>query len=215
MEKPINLICVDDHSIYRLGLRNFINYESKHTINLIAEATNGAEFLDQLTHLSPDVVLLDIVLPDISGIELARIVKQTKPEIKVLMLSSVDDVRIIEQLIALGVNGFISKSSPVEELLNAFISVTNGLDYFGKDIAKLLHGVTVSMDDLQISSFTAKEEQILKMSANGLLAKEIGDELGISSKTVAVHKCNIFKKMGINNTVELVRYALKNGIIEL
>lgn len=209
----IKVFIVDDHQLFRMGLR--LALTNKPKIDIVGEAASGKETLAYLASQTPDIVLLDHILPDISGIDVARKLKKEKPEIKILMLSAEKPENIIEQVLETGIEGYISKSSHVEEVEEAIISVMNGLEYFGRDISKIIYDVVVTKKQRQekIHPFTARELEIVSLCSEGLLSKEIADRLQISHRTVENHKNNIFKKLGINNSVELVNYAMQHGIL--
>jgi len=211
-----NIIIVDDHKMFRMGIKLMLaEYED---IEVVGEASNGNELLQMLEKTKPDLVLLDIIMPDgMDGIETARRLNNNYPDIKILMLSSENSRDVINELINIGINGFISKKAcdGGAELANAIRSVVSGLEYFGRDITQILYSVFVSRKAAGMPELTAREKEIIALCREGLQSKEIADRLIISTRTVDTHKNNIFRKLGINNTVELVRYAMKAGIINV
>lgn len=213
MNDKIRVILVDDHQLFRLGLRGAIETPGSE-IEIVGEAGSGKEFFELLPTVKSDIVLLDISLPDISGIDIAKRLHTENPELKILVLSAETGEDTIVQLTQTGINGFVSKSVPVEELHRAIEYVADGAEYYGRDISKLIHYIHVARENGK-NDFTTRENDIIAMCAEGLSAKEIADKLNIGLSTVNTHKNNIFKKLGINNSVELVRYALKKGIIKL
>jgi len=213
----ITAILVEDHEIYRLGLKTAFatNYPD---IEIVAEAETGTEFFSLLKVKNADIVLLDIVLPDMSGVEIARRLKKEKPEMKILVISTEDTEEIIKELVEIGIDGFVSKrEGGVKTIAEAILSIMRGLEYFGKDIASILYRVYVSKkrttDDKV--EFSDKEMEIIELCSKGLQSKQIADRLGLSPRTIEAHKTRIFHKLGINNTVEMVQYAMKNGIIRV
>jgi len=212
----IKIIILDDHELFRLGIRSVI--ESRHPdISIVGEAGMGAEFFALLRTTTPDLVLLDIVLPDMSGIAIARRLKNEYPEIKILVVSAENSTATAEELLDVGIEGFISKlkGSP-DTLVEAIRSIMQGLEYFGRDISDIIrHIYLTKKKTIEVTSeFTEPERRIIEYSHEGLPAKLIADRLGISARTVDWHKSNIFRKLGINNSLEMVRYAVKNGIIK-
>jgi len=181
----------------------------------VGEAANADELFGQLTVKKPELIILDIVLPDISGIEITRILRRQMPNIKILILTAEGDSETLMELTSIGIDGFISKASPFDELLKAIRIVANGGVYYGKDSSKVLTSVRISKPNINSKIFTARETEIIELCAKGLTAKEIAEKLDIAIKTVTTHKYNIFKKLGINNSVELVNYCLKNHIVRL
>ncbi|MDD2595816.1 MAG: response regulator transcription factor [Bacteroidales bacterium] len=213
-KKVIKVILVDDHALMRIGIRtSLINFSSD--IQVIAEAESAEELFEELKTMTPDIILLDIILPGISGIEIAQRLRDEYGEIKILMLSAATSEKDIFDLLHIGIDGFVSKQMPVEELAKAIHAVYEGETYYGKDIANIIRDIHNACPPSQNINFTERELEVIKLCCDGLLCKEIADKLFVSVRTVEVHKANIFKKLGINNSVELVRYALHNGIIKL
>jgi DNA-binding NarL/FixJ family response regulator len=211
----INAIIVDDHELFRLGVINAIK-DNYPDINIVAEAETGAEFFALLKVKKVDIVLLDIMLPDTTGIEIARRLREEYPQIKILAISAENSLGIISQMIKIGIDGFITKrAGGVAILVKAIHSIMSGFEFFGKDISEILHWAYVAeKKQTKITGeFTNQEKRIIELCHQRLQAKEIADILGISPRTVSTHKSNIFTKLGINNTYEMVQYALKNGII--
>ncbi len=215
--KKIRVIIVDDHFLVRLGLRQTLTSKDfGREVEIVGEAGDAAEFYSLISNsIIADLVLLDIRLPDESGIDIARRICNENIDLKILILSAESGDDVIEQIAGLDIGGFVSKGIKPRELRRAMESVLDGVEYFGKDIAKLMHNVKVAKSEVCESVFTSKELEVLNLAAQGLYSKEIGDKLGISPKTVSVHKSNIFKKLGINNSVELTHYALKMGFIKV
>jgi len=213
----ISTIIVDDYELFRLGVRTAI--ESRFPdICIAGEAETGKELFDLLTDTPVDLVLLDIILPDMSGIDIARRLKKEYPSLKILAISSHNTTEVTASLLDAGIDGFISKRmGGVDVLVDAIHSVMSGFDYFGKDISDIIYRIYVSKTKTTCMSahFTEQEKKIIELCRDGLPAKLIADRLNISPRTVDNHKNNIFRKLGINNTGEMVQYALKNGIIRI
>ena len=212
----IKIIIVDDHELFRLGIRSVI--ESRHPdISIVGEAGLGAEFFALLKTTIPDLVLLDIVLPDMSGIAIARRLKKEYPEIKILIVSADNTTATAEELLDAGIEGFISKlkGSP-DTLVEAIRSIMQGLEYFGRDISDIIRHIYLTKKKTAevTSEFSEQERWVIECCHEGLPAKLIADRLGISARTVDWHKSNIFRKLGITNSLEMVRFAVKNGIIK-
>ena len=217
MEK-INIIIVDDHDFFRLGLRTTIE-SNHHDITVVGEAKSGREFFALLKSITSEInlVLLDIMLPDMSGIEIAQRLKTEYPEIKILVISSETTTSTIEELLAIGVEGFISKfDSSIDTLAEAIRAIMRGLEYFGKDISQIISQIYLSKKkttQVIIPEFSEQEKIIIECCHEGLSGKEIANRLNISYKTMEWHKANIFKKLDIHSTMELARFAIKHGII--
>ncbi len=215
MEK-IRVIIVDDHFLVRLGLNHTLTSKNFGLeVDIVGEAADATQFYALLRDgVIADLVLLDIRLPDESGIAIARRLIEEKSELKILILSAESSDDVIEQIAGLNIGGFISKGVNPQELRRAIESVLDGVEYYGKDIAKLMHNFKVAKSEVSDTQFTSKELEVLRLAAQGLYSKEIAEKLGMSPKTVSVHKSHIFKKLGINNSVELAHYALKMGFIK-
>jgi len=213
----ITVILVDDHELFRLGVRAAI--ASRHPdICITGEAESGEELFRLLESTAADILLLDIILPDMSGIEIARRLKKERPELKILAISSENTAAVTQALLDVGINGFISKRmSGVDDLANAIRSIMSGFEYFGKDISDIIYRIYVSKKKTAeaTAEFTEQEKKIIELCRDGLPSKQIADRLCISPRTVENHKNNIFRKLGINSTVEMIRYAMKNGIIRV
>ena len=216
MEK-ISLILVDDHELFRLSLRTVI--ESRNTdIVVVGEAGTGLAFFDLLQTLTADIVLLDIALPDMSGIDIARRLKVERPNMKILAVSAENASSTVEEMLQIGIEGFVSKSHCKPDILaNAIRSVMQGLDYFGADIAEIISRIYIAKKKTTRVSeeFSEQEKSIIELCLQGLSAKLIADRLNISTRTVDWHKSNMFSKLGINSTLELVQFVVKNGIIRM
>ena len=216
MEK-IQIIIVDDHSLFRVMLKSTLqaNYPD---LCVVGEAENGEELFRLLSATSADIVLLDINLPDIPGAEIALRLRRDYPAVKILAISAENTSETIQSMLEAGIDGFISKQRGVaDELAVAIRTIMNGLEYFGRDISAIIFDVYVAKKKTSIvtDEFTEREKEIILLCRDGLMCKEIADRLGISSNTVNNHKKNIFQKLGINNTMEMVQYALKRGIIRI
>jgi len=211
------IIIADDHNLFRMMLKTTI--ESSHPdIRVTGEAGSGEELFRLLPHTQADLVILDVNLPDIWGVEVARRIRREYPALKIIAVSGENTAETIRAMIDAGIDGFISKQhSGINEPAEAIESVMNGLEYFGRDISAILFDVYVAKKKTAVvtSEFTEREREIILLCRDGLLCKEIADCLNISVYTVNSHKRNIFGKLGINNTVEMVQYALKKGIIRV
>ncbi|MDR0207256.1 MAG: response regulator transcription factor [Bacteroidales bacterium] len=212
----LKVVLVEDHELFRLGVKTAL--ASHPDINIVGEVESGVELFHLLKICTPDLILLDILLPDMSGIEIARRLKNEKPDIKILILSAENSILVIKDLLSIGVNGFITKKlSNIDILADAIRSIINGFEYLGKDISDIIYRVYVSKrKTTEVSKeFTGQERRIIEFCRDGLQSKEIANILKLSPRTIENHKCNIFRKLGINNTVEMIQYAIKNGIIRI
>jgi len=213
----IKVIIVDDHELFRLGVRTAI--ELRHPdIVITGEAGSGGKFFNLLETAEADIALLDIILPDMSGIDIARRMKTEYPEVKILAVSAENATATVQEMLDIGINGFVSKVNTSADILaDAIRSVAQGLDYFGKDISEIINRIYIAKKKTtQITpEFSDNEKRIIECCFEGLSGKLIADRLCISLRTVDWHKSNIFSKLGINSTLEMVQFAVKNGIIRI
>jgi len=213
--QKINTIIVDDHALFRLGLRTAI--EKKHPdIVIAAEAQNGAEFLSLLDTTAVDIVILDILLPDIHGVEIARRLKNERPEIKILAVSCDSSTSTVKEMLDIGIEGFISKfDSTMDTFADAIRAIMQGLEYYGTDIFLIMRKIYLAQrkTDLILPEFSNQEKRIIEYCHKGFTGQQIADSLNIAYKTMEWHKSNIFRKLGIHSTAELVQFVVNNGII--
>ena len=218
MEK-IKVLIVDDHDIVILGLKALLS--RNHDIEIVAITTDGEETIKKVEELEPDVVVLDIDLPKISGIEVTEFITKNFPHVKVLLHTSYADEAHIVSGFEAGASGYVPKTFKTDQLIEAIRTVYRGERYIKGSVSELFIASyfkskkTDEGADLVKESLTKREIEILKLITEGLANQSIADNLHISVRTVEAHKHNIMKKLDIFNTAELVKYALKNNIISL
>jgi len=215
-QKTIQVIVVDDHSLFRSGVK--AGFDSHHDICVTGEADCGSELFRILATTPADIILLDVMLPDMSGIEITRRLRIEYPDIKILAVSADNSAQTVKDLIESGINGFVSKQqSESSELAVAVRIVMSGVEYFGRDISSIIYDIYVAKKQTTAVTpeFTDRERDVIHACRDGLAYNEIAEKLEISAHTVNTHKKNIFKKLGINNTMEMVKYALIYGIIQV
>jgi DNA-binding NarL/FixJ family response regulator len=214
-KEKISVIVVDDHTLFRVSLK--VAFHSAYSnIEVIGEADSSDALFKILPTRKANIVLLDINLPDIGGVEIARRLRRDYPDIKILAVSAEIMPETIRAMIDIGIDGFISKQkADTDELIEAIQAIMDGFEYFGRDISAIIYDVYVAKKKTAAITpeFTEREKDIILLCRDGLMYKEIADRLCISVNTIRTHKKNIFQKLGINNTMEMVQYALKNGII--
>lgn len=214
MDKNIDVLVLDDETLVRLGIR-FSLMNLAPDIHVVAEAADLASVKILLnTSVSFDVALLDLQLPDGSGVEAAKLIRKTRPDVKILIVSMETSETILQTLLNIGIDGFVSKQAGDQELVSAIRSVTDGFEYFGTDVANLIHTVQTSLR-WEEPKFSEREMEIIRLCAKCMTAKEIADELYLSPRTIECHKRNIFLKMGFKSTAELINYAFQNGLVKL
>jgi two-component system response regulator NreC len=213
----IRLLLVDDHQVVRSGLRMLLTNESD--VEIIGEAGTGKEALEAVKLLKPTVVLMDIGLPDLSGIDATREIKRTNPEIAVVALTIHEDEEYFFKMLEAGADGYVPKRAAPEELLTAIRAAAAGEVYLYPSMAKLLvkdylTQEHTSEDVKALDGLTEREQEVLRYLAEGVANEAIADALVISVKTVARHRENIMQKLGLHSRSELVRYAIRKGIIK-
>lgn len=216
IKRQPEIFIVDDHLIFRQGLKSIISLEGIATV--IGEASNGKEFLELLAHKKPDIVLMDIDMPHMNGIEATQKALELMPDLKIITFTMFGDEEYYYKMIDLGVRGFILKSSGINELEKAINEVMNGESYFSNELLRKII-TNFSRRNNQSTSvgngLTARELEILQQLCLGLNAEEIARKLFISPKTVKTHKSNLLEKTGCKNTPGLILFAIRNKIIEI
>ncbi len=216
--KKTNIFIVDDHEIFRNGLKMLL--DNFDFVSVIGEAANGEEFLEHIEKGAPDIVLMDINMPKMNGIEATKQAMKKYPEIKIIALTSFADDEYIEQMISAGVEGYMLKRSDIEDFEKAIKKVAEGGNYFSSEIIKVIsHNLYKNKErksgEQILSGFTSREQEILNLICKGLNNEQIADLIHLSPKTVEKHKSNLFQKTQTFNTVNLVIYAFKNQLISL
>ena len=208
----IKVLLVDDHQIIIDGLKSLL--KNSDEIIVVAEANNGREALRVLDILEIDVILMDIDMPVMNGINTLKEIGKQSFGVKVIILSMHNEAGMIKSLIELGANGYLLKSCPQDELIGAIKKVAAGQSYFSTDVTlALLNPAGTSNPEKKNELLTDRETEILKLIAAGFSNKDIGDQLFISHRTVDTHRTNLMKKLDVNNIAGLISYAIKNGIV--
>ncbi|MCX6140328.1 MAG: response regulator transcription factor [Candidatus Kapabacteria bacterium] len=203
----IKVIIADDHEISRIGIRRLLSIAPD--IDVIAEAIDGANALELSRSKKPDVVLLDVLMPNVSGIEAAQRIKAELKDVAVIMLSAAEDEKSIERAMYAGADGYLSKEVTSEELVASIRTVMLGERVFSRSILNLLEGKSHEQKSDQPSvTLTKREEEIVTLVAKGLTSQDIAKKLFISPRTVETHRARIMDKLGVNNAAGLVRFAL-------
>ncbi len=209
------LLLVDDHAVIRLGLRMLL--ENEADLEIVGEAENAYQALEMTARLRPDVILLDIGLPDISGIEAAKQIKQVAPETIIVALTIHEDEEYFFKMLEAGATGYVPKRAAPEELLTAIRAAAKGEVYLYPSLAKLLVKDFLtqgkSVEGTMEEDLTEREQEVLVHLAEGENNNDIADKLVISPKTVARHRENLMRKLNLHSRVELVKYAIRKGII--
>jgi len=217
-ESKIRLMLADDHVVVRSGLRMLL--QARSDIEIVGEAENGREAIEKVKVLRPDVILMDVQMPDINGIQATKRIKEVSPETAVLALTMHEDDHYFFEMLHAGASGYVPKRAAPDELVNAIRTVSEGEVFLYPSLQKrlvkdYLHRAE-SGDHLMVQDdLTPRELEVLTLIAEGLTNPEIAEELVISVKTVDRHRENIMRKLNLHSRIDLVKYAIKMGLIEL
>ena len=217
MNDSCKIMLVDDHTLFRNGLRTLL--AGIEGLEVVAEASDGMEFLGQLGSVMPDVVLLDIEMPRMTGIAAAEEALRKWPELKIITLSMYGDEDYYFKMVSLGVKGFILKNSDIKDVVTAIGTVAEGGSFFSQELlfnlVSNLKSTPSAVPDDSTEQLSQRESEILLHICRGESNNEIADALFISKRTVDKHRSNILAKTGCRNTANLVVYAIKNNLVEI
>lgn len=216
MINKIKVLIVDDHNIVKSGIISVL--EKQTNLKVIGEASNGEEAIIKFKSCLPDVVMVDLSLPDINGIELLKIIKTINPEIKVIIFTMHDEAEYIYSAIENGANGYLLKNGEICELVKAIEQVFEGKNYFSERVSTIIVNEiklnkTIPNPPIENVKLSLREQEILRLIVEGHSNKMISSKLNISVKTVAIHRTNIMKKVKAKNAADLVSKAIKNNLI--
>lgn len=211
----VKIMIADDHSMIREGLKQLLELEGDFEV--IAEACDGVECLEKLLTIKPDVLLLDINMPNMNGLEVLQKMKDKRMKVKVLVLTVHNEVEYLLKAVNIGVNGYLLKDSESAELKKAILAVVNGDDYIQPSLIPLLNAkmIDIDNDSVKIEKLTRRELEVLKLLAIGKYNKEVAEELEISERTVKNHVSNIFKKIGVTDRTQAAVFAIRNNLITI
>lgn len=210
----IKILIADDHTMFLQGIISLLEQESH--IEIVGKAINGIEALEVIQKQPVDLLILDISMPEMDGIELSKIVKKKYPAIKILVVSTHSNVSIISRLIRIGVNGYLLKNAEKAELLEAITTISDGADYFSEETEEKHLSNTLRIEK-QVSTLTelsSREKEILVLIAHEYNTAEIAEKTFISLNTVNTHRKNLLSKLNAKNTAGLVKYAVENGLVD-
>ncbi len=207
----VNILLVDDHAIVTDGLKALLAGESGYVIK--GEAANGQEAMEMLRILKVDVILMDIDMPVLNGIDASRLIKKEMPDKKIIILTMHDEKAMIRMLMDIGVDGYLLKNSPKKELLFAIDNVMSGNFFLSEEAnSVMLSAESPQQKNENLASLTDREIEIITCIAEGLSNKEIGDKLFISHRTVDTHRTNLMSKLNLHNVAGIVKFAIVNGL---
>ena len=212
----IHILLVEDHAMVRAGLRALL--ERADDIKIVGEASNGQEAIEMTMTLKPDLLVMDIMMPRLNGIQAAEQIRALKLPVSILLLSMYSDEGLIHQAMHSGVKGFVLKTSVSEELLQAIHAVARGESFLSKSVSSIVMDRITRPNTLQtdnpIDSLSPREKEIMQLIAEEHTSSEIGKILVISEKTVEKHRANLMDKLHVRNLAGLVRLAIKYGLID-
>lgn len=207
----IRILLVDDHPVVRDGIK--ANLEDAPDIDIVGEAATGEQALRLASELKPDIVIMDMKLPDITGLEATERLRDEVPEAKVLVLSMFEDKNYVLKSVRCGARGYVLKDSPPEDLIHAIEQVHKGGAFFDASVSDYL--LNPDEEDTDESGLTPREREVLTLVAEGLSNKEIAAKLFLSVRTIEAHRENIMRKLNIHGTAALTRYAIEKGFVEV
>lgn len=208
----IKILLVDDHQVINDGLKALL--DKQPGLRVSATASNGSEALELIKVLDFDIVLMDIDMPIMNGLDATVLIKKTKNSPKVIILSMHSEKGMVEELIANGVDGYLLKNTGKEELISAIKTVMSGNKYFDSDVTLSLLNKNTVVPKINVDyDLTERELEILRLVADGFTNKEIGEKLFISHRTVDTHRTNLMRKLEVNNIAGLISFAIKNKLI--
>ena len=211
----VSVMITDDHSMIREGLKQLLELEGDFEV--IAEACDGVECINKLEVVTPDVLLLDINMPNMNGLEVLQKLKEMKMKIKVLVLTVHNEVEYLLKAVDIGINGYLLKESESAELKKAILAVVNGENYIQSSLIPVLNAKMIDRDSdsVKIESLTKRELEVLKNLSYGMYNKEIAEKLDISERTVKNHISNIFKKIEVTDRTQAAVFAIRNNLITI
>ena len=212
----IKVLVVDDHAMFRQGICALVG--SYEDLEVVGEAENGREAIEKVREFSPEVVLMDIAMPIMGGLEATRRIQKEAPNTKVLVLTQYDDSEYVLSLVRAGARGYISKTATASELVSAIRAVNAGEFFLYPSAAKTLIEEYLRRfggEKDEYDQLTSREREMLQLVAEGQTNREIADRLVIGVKTVLRHRTNIMEKLGFHNRTELIKYAISKGLIEV
>lgn len=211
----VKVIIADDHTMVREGLKQLLEIDSE--IKVVGEAGDGYECLDITNKMKPDIVLLDLNMPNLGGLETLKIIKQQKMSCKVIVLTIHNEIEYLIKVLDIGCDGYVLKDSDFETLKKAIFTVYEGETYIEPALTPLLNSSLAERDILKekVSYLTKRELEVLKLIASGAFNKEIASSLNISERTVKNHVSNIFRKIGVSDRTQAAVFAIKNNIISI
>lgn len=216
---PYKILIVDDHQLVLDGLSSII--KELDNFEIVAKAQNGKEAIEYFRAIEPDIILMDIDMPIMNGMEAMRRIKSENADQRIIILTMHNESSLIKKVMEIGADGYVLKNADRTEFYNALCAVSEGKSYFSSDVTHSLlnpgksvaQSFEVNPDTIQLSKLTEREVDVLKLIAEGFSNKEIGEKLFISHRTVDTHRTNLMKKLDAHNIAGLIKFAIKNGLL--
>ena len=214
--EPIRILIADDHAVMRAGLRLLLN--GQEDMQVVDEAGDGWQTVEKAVALKPDIVLLDITMPGLSGLEAARQIRQRAPEVKLLVLTMHDDEAYLRQFLQIGATGYIVKKAADTELVDAIRAVHRGESFIHPSLTRVLIDRYLQQPPPvkakeSVEELTPRETEVLRLVAQGYTSQQVAEQLSISVNTVETHRAHIMEKLGLRGRAQLVRYAIARGLL--
>jgi DNA-binding NarL/FixJ family response regulator len=206
---PVRLVLADDHLVLRQALRALLE---RRGLEIVAEAADGRAAVDEVIRHAPDVVVLDVAMPVLNGVDAAREITKIAPDCSIILLSGVDDARFVKDALRVGVRGFVQKSQGCDDLVQAIDEVRAGRLYVSPGASQAIVDAATEEEGVG-SHLTPRERQVLQLVGEGKSTKQIAEVLRISVKTAEFHRGRLMKKLNVHDTANLVRYAIREGFI--
>ncbi len=209
---PTRIILADDHAMVRQGIKSLLEREG---LQVVAEASDGREAICHAEALAPDIVVMDIGMPILNGMEAARELARTCPKVKPILLTQHDEPQYVSAALSAGVKGYILKSQISSDLIHAIQQVLRGHVYLSPGISAAVIAAYNSKTEIPADPLTSRERQVLQLIAEGKSTKDVAALLGVSVKTAESHRSRLMQKLDIHETASLVRYAVKHGLVQV
>ena len=217
MKKPIRILLADDHTIVRQGLARLL--EEQQDLKIVGEAINGQAVIDKALELEPDIIIMDIAMPQLNGIEAAKRVRKSLPHCKILILSMYSHEHYIHQLLETGISGYLLKDSSGQDIIRAIRAAMKNETYLSPSISQIVAETNLSPQkkhtrEKRYESLSNREREVFQLIAEGFSTKQITEILCISISTVKTHRAKIMEKLGLSSPVQLGRFAIKLGLVD-
>jgi DNA-binding NarL/FixJ family response regulator len=210
--ESLKLLVADDHEIVRNGVRWLL--EAQPGWQVMAEASNGREAVEQAKRLKPDVAVLDIGMPSLNGLEAARQMLKNDPHVKIVILTMHDSDNLVREVLKVGARGYVSKTDAIRDLVTAINAVRSGVTFFTTKVAEVMIEGYLGKSGATDIRLTPRQREVIQLLAEGRSSKEIAVTLGLSVKTADTHRANIMQRLNCHSVTEIVRYAVRNNIID-